>query len=320
MLTVVAAMAVLTASCSGPEPLAATLTESVEFESVSLPGRLWDPFMPPITDGRPVTITGVLTVPPTDAPVPAVIIAHGCGGVGAVERSWAAELADAGIATLVVDSFAARGISSLCGGTETVNVLSPVIDVYRAADAIDDHPYVDASRLAVLGFSFGGRAAIWSGLTRFREAYDGRAFSGHLAFYPSTCYIELADEDLGDSPVRIFHGTADDWTPIDQCEAMAERMVASGSDVLIHAYPGARHGFDNATLGWAAEQPIPFVVSPRNCRFVEQGGAIIDTDTGGVAGVGSTCVERGVIIGFDADARAAAATDLLADLAQMFAP
>jgi dienelactone hydrolase len=319
LVPVVVVLLLAVSGCTGLEPLTETTTEVIAYESVDLPGRLWDPFMPPVDDAPPVTVEGRLTVPPTEEPVPAVIITHGCSGVD-WNNGWVRDLLEAGFATFVIDSFGGRGVTEICSGRETLNVLSPVVDVYRAADLLDDHPYVDSSRLAVLGNSFGGRSAIWSGFTRFQQAYDGRAFAGHLAFYPSTCFIELVDEDLGGAPLRLFHGTADDWTPIDQCEAMVERLTADGSDAVIHAYDGAAHAFDSAALAWAPSHFHPDGVSPADCTFVEQDGAIIDTDTGTVAGVGSTCVRRGVTYAYDADARAAAAADLLADLAEMFAP
>ncbi len=312
-----AAAALMLSACAGLEPLTETRSETIEFESVDLPGRLWDPFMPALIDGDPVTVSGLLRVPATETPVPGVIITHGCGGVGGAELSWAADLEAHGIATFVVDSFRTRGISNICTGQETINVASPVVDVYRAADVLDDHPYVDGSRLAVMGFSFGGRAAIWSGFTRFQDAYQGRQFAGHLAFYPSTCYIELADEEMGEAPLRIFHGTADDWTPIDQCQDMIQRLASEGVDAALHAYPDAGHSFDNAGLAWAVNHFSLNGLSPRNCSFVEIDGVIVDRDTGGLPSVDSRCVERGVSYSYDPVAREAAATDLIDDLDAM---
>ncbi|MDX1467750.1 MAG: dienelactone hydrolase family protein [Acidimicrobiia bacterium] len=297
------------------EPLA----ETIEYESVSFPGRLWDPFLPDISEGEPVTIAGHLTVPATDRPVPAVVIAHGCGGLGGAEWGWVDVLAEAGVAAFLVDSFGARGITNICGGTETINVASPIVDVYRAAEALDAHPYVDGSRLAVMGFSFGGRTAIWAEFARFQEAYEGHPFVGYIAFYPSTCFIELEDEgEVVGGPLRIFHGTADDYTPIDQCHRMVDRMSALGVDAEINEYPGAPHSFDNVMLGWSPIHMSLWALSPRGCEFMEQEGAIIDPETGQAAGVGSTCVERGVTYGYDEEAREQAEDDLLELLGRLF--
>lgn len=293
------------------------MTERIVIESVDLPGRLWDPFMPALETGVSVEIDGTLTIPATADSVPAVIITHGCGGVGGAERGWAADLIDMGYASLIVDSFGGRGISTICFGRETVNVASILVDVYRAVDALRQHPYVDESRIAIMGLSFGGRTALWTSLGRFQEMYDGSPFAAHVAFYPSTCFIELQDDHLvAGGPIRIFHGTDDDWTPIDQCREYVARLRANAVDAALFEYQGALHSFDDLSSG--VTQGHLDAPSPRNCRFVEQDGEILDPETGAVAGVGSPCVEIGVTYGFDSGARATAHRDLGDFLAEAF--
>lgn len=302
-------MLLLLTACA-PEPLVETTRETIEIESVDLPGALWDPFMPPLSDGDPVVIEARLTLPPTETPVPLVVVTHGCGGVGEGEIGWVSFLERNGLATLLVDSFGGRGIGSICAGGETVNVGSILVDVFRAVDAVADNPYVDDSRIAILGLSFGGRTALWTAMTRFQDLYDGQAFQAHAAFYPSTCYIQLeGEEEVSQGPIRIFHGTADDWTPIDQCQAYIGRLSDAGVDAALLAYEGAHHGFDRA---WPQEGAVSLpALSPRECTFVEEDGEIIDTDTGRVAGTGSVCVRLGVHVGYDESARDAARADLL---------
>lgn len=309
-------VALTVVACSSLDPLEEQRVEALEIDSVDFPGRLWEPFLPPLSDGEAVLVGGRLTIPPTDDPVPAVIITHGCGGPGGAERGWVDDLVDAGYAVLLLDSFGGRGISTICFGRETLNVASMVVDVYRAAARLSQHEYIDGSRLAVMGFSLGGRTALWSALDRFQDRYDGQPLQAHIAFYPSTCFIQLENEhEVSGGPIRVFHGTADDWTPIGQCREYVERVSAAGVDAALFAYEGALHSFDNETLdsGIVGRLEAP---SPRNCEFFEIDGQIIDPDIEDVAGVDSPCVELGVTYGHDPGAHRAARADLLDVLAE----
>jgi dienelactone hydrolase len=102
-----------------------------------------------------------------------------------------------------------------------------------------------------MGFSFGGRTALWASHPRFQQRYGSgpSRFAAHLAFYPTSCHIRLADEDrVGDAPIRIFHGAADEVTIISRCREYVAKLRNAGRDVGLFEYAGARHWFDNADL------------------------------------------------------------------------
>jgi hypothetical protein len=63
-------LAIALSACSSFEPLDETLTERVDLETTDLPGRLWEPFLPPLDQGSPVTIEALLTVPLLRRPCP----------------------------------------------------------------------------------------------------------------------------------------------------------------------------------------------------------------------------------------------------------
>lgn len=303
-----------------PEPRAEAVRETVRFETLTFPGHIWDPFMPPVSEATPSSITATLSLPPSGSAVPAVVITHGCGGVGGGATGWGRDLVELGYATLVVDSFSGRGIGEVCSGQERINIASVLFDVYRALDLAAADTRIDNSKISLLGLSFGGRTALWANQTRVRELYGSEnEFAAHLSFYPASCYIRLTDEaEVGDAPMRIFHGTADDWLPIEPCRAYVDRMQAAGRDVEMFEYEGALHAFDDVSQG-----PTPALLlsplSPRNCAFEERDGRIIDPDTGKVAGVGSPCVESGVTAGYDAASAAQAKSDVMSFLEEALA-
>ncbi len=283
---------------------------TISFQSLTFPGHLWTPLMPALAEGRPATVSGVLTLPPGTARVPAVILTHGCAGITGAETNWATTLNGLGMATFVVDSFGGRNIPEVCTGRYSVNIASVMTDVYRALNLLATHPGIDPSRIAIMGLSFGGRTALWVSQTRFQERYGQGPLrvAAYLAFYPASCYIRLADEDrISGGPIRIFHGAADDWIPVGPCREYVGRLRRAGKDAALLEYAGAHHSFDNPrspTRTW------PDALSPRNCAFAEQDGTIVDPVTGRVAGIDAPCMSRGVSLDYNPEAHRQADRDV----------
>jgi hypothetical protein len=90
--------------------LMATAVGTIAFASAGTLTRTPTRLIP----GGPVALSGALRFPAGPGPFRAVVLAHGCGGVGNVERGWAAPLNDAGYATFVIDSFTSRGFTEVC--------------------------------------------------------------------------------------------------------------------------------------------------------------------------------------------------------------
>jgi len=318
-LTLLAAF--LLSGCAAAPPLT-TLAQgnagNIPFSSVTFPGSLWEPLTPPLSAGTPVVINGTLALPPGTGHVPAVVLTHGCSGVTLAETGWADQLNKIGIGTLVLDGFTPRGIQEICTGRFTVNTASLIVDTYRARDLLATHPRIDPSRIALMGFSFGGRTAVWASLTRFQQLYGAapQPFAATLVFYPTSCYLTMADEEQVSGPIRILHGDADDWTPVVPCRQYVERMRRAGRDVALFEYSGAHHGFDNPQL--RAMVSWPEAISPRNCAFVERDGKIVDPATGRVAGLGSSCFSKGIHVGYNAEAHRRAVQDVRTFLAAVF--
>src|SRR5215470_456641 len=91
----------------------------------------------PVTLPQAATLNGELFTPNGAGPHPAVILHHGCNGVGQNVQSWALWLQGQGYAALVLDSFSARGIQSLCGYPQPLMGDVRAHDVYAAAARLD---------------------------------------------------------------------------------------------------------------------------------------------------------------------------------------
>ncbi len=125
------------------------------------------------------------------------------------------------------------------------------------------------------------------------------------------------EEEVGDRPIRVFHGAADDWTPVAPCREYVARVRRAGKDIALIEYPGARHSFDNPAL--SASQLWEQALNPTPCAWAERpDGRIIERGTGREADLDSPCFSRGATLGYDPRAHRQAIQDVKAFLSAVF--
>ena len=123
-------------------------------------------------NGRSTTLAAELRIPTTGTgKLPAVILVHGSGGLQTYHVRWADELNSIGVAAVLLDSFAGRGITSTVNDQSQLDTLAMMIDAYQALGMLAQHSQIDANRIAVMGFSKGAVAAVYSSAERFRKMY-----------------------------------------------------------------------------------------------------------------------------------------------------
>jgi uncharacterized protein len=239
--------------------------------------------------GTMLTIQGKLSVP--DDPghwqhgpghhgrrkLPAVLILHGSAGVDSRGDFYETALNEAGIATLQIDMWQARGYSA--PGQRPAAIYLTYPDAFSALRFLSQQPNIDASRIGVLGFSWGGLVSMGAAERLYSSTYgDGLTFKAHVAHYP-VCYawnnaalfakLGLTPAQFGvqwinltGAPVLIEVGTKDAYDNSAQpCRALAASVNPSnGGVVRVNAYPGATHGWDRLM--------VPIVV---NDVFADQG-------------------------------------------------
>ena len=181
-----------------------------------------------------------LFVPRGTGPFPAMVLLHGCDGVGPHYRVWASQLAEWGYLTLLVDSFRPRGVTTVCNHGMTIPPQLQAQDAFNAAEYLRSRPDVRAERIGVIGFSHGGWAvlkAVLAGLVRPPQTHP---FLAAVAFYPG---CEASPSAL-ETDTLILIGEADDWTPMERCTRWRDVVQPNGHRVLLKSYSRALHGFD----------------------------------------------------------------------------
>jgi dienelactone hydrolase len=245
--------------------------------------------------GKPVTLAGELRLPrPGKDRLPAVVLIHGSGGVGGNVLDWEQYLNALGVATFVVDSFTGRGIVNTLFDQSQLGQTAMIFDAYRALEVLAGHPRVDPTRIALMGFSGGGCAALYASLKRFQRMHGpvGQQFAAYIAFYPPCNTVFRDDEDVADKPIRIFHGRADDYVPVAPCRAYVARLQAKGKDVQLTEYAGAGHVFDGR--GFKKPLKLEKAQTSRKCERAEnENGLIVNVKTKQPFTWADPCVEYG---------------------------
>jgi len=247
-------LVMVAALCLGSSAGAQIVKPAPTVASVTFPGE------------KPLELSGRLFRPAGEGPFPAVVLLHGCGGVmltsTAMDRA-ANPLLDSGYVVLIVDSFGPRHVDSVCGdpmlvcvngqplGTRSPTARERADDAFAAQRFLSSLPFVDSSRIGLLGWSHGGIAALrtWE---RNVATTGTPPFAAIAAYYPC-CAVEGAggDQDAASArvPLAIFIGTNDDWCPVTFCQSLAVREAALGRDLSLAVYPGATHNFDGLGKG-----------------------------------------------------------------------
>jgi dienelactone hydrolase len=262
---------------------------------------------------------------------PAVVIVHTLAGYrDANEGYTVAELRKSGFATLTYDSFAARGTTGAAMSGSPSYLPAGVADAYAALQRLVSEAKIDADRIAVLGFSYGGEVAHLTAFELLRSALNpgqGR-FAAHVAFYPGGNFGVIAERGAyTGSPVLMLLGAKDDNLPVAKIESYLAYARAAGNAAPIETviYPDAYHAWTVPSL--ATARLYSEYVSTKNCPLVLLGanrpvflinGQTSPFDSSSFA----ACVAEapGYTMGFNAAVRAQSITDAVGFLQRNLRP
>ena len=141
-----------------------------------------------------------------------------------------------------------------------------VVDLLGAMDAVQKLPFVDATRLGIGGWSYGGILTNYTIAqdTRFKAAISGAGSSNQITMYGSDMYITQYEQEIGPpwksqerwikisypffhadrikTPTLFVVGEKDFNVPLAGSEQMYQALRSLGVDTQLVIYPNQFHG------------------------------------------------------------------------------
>ncbi|MCP4037375.1 MAG: dienelactone hydrolase [bacterium] len=289
----------------------------------------------------PTTGLGTLFLPEGGASelVPGMIVLHGSGGISpGREMEYGQLLADHGIAAFVLDYYLPRGVTDETDymmRVLSVTEFDAISDAYAALQLLGTHPRVDAERIGVVGYSYGGMAARFAMDERIRRALapDHPGFAAYVDYY-GPCFQRLGTRETNGAPLLTLRGTEDASNDLEACTKRESELRAIGNAVEAHVYQGAGHAWEVTN----PRQMIPDapyvegceVVYDENGRSSVNGEPIVDVpiETSRVDRIlvrvasgdqMKACLKSGYVIGRDDETKALTDKALLSFLDSAFA-
>jgi dienelactone hydrolase len=173
---------------------------------------------------------------------PGILVVHEWWGLNDYARRRARMLAELGYTALAVDMY---GDGKQATHPEDAGKFSSELmknfDVAKARfmaamEFLKQRPMVDPSRIAAIGYCFGGGVV----LNMARQGIDLR---GVASFHGSLTAVRPSQPGQVKAKVLVLHGSDDKFIPIEQIEGFKQEMKSTGADFRFISYPGALHSF-----------------------------------------------------------------------------
>lgn len=207
----------------------------------------------------------VWTLPEGTGPHPVAILLSGCDGPRPNLDYLANVLVSSGWASVIIDSHSPRGLDDhqlwrlVCSG-QILNGAERASDVAVTLDAIRARVDLDPARVALVGLSHGGWAAldflalsvadkVPPLLTAWPEGLGDpvhEGLSAALLFYPycGPAAVGSRGNLPRELPYLFLLVDGDIITNEQRCLELAGELRADGAEVSVHTFTGVTHGFD----------------------------------------------------------------------------
>lgn len=175
---------------------------------------------------------------------PLVLIAHAWAGRSGFEVEKAKKLAALGCAGFAMDLFG-KGVLG-ASTAENQGLIAPFLAdrammqsrLLNIAKVAKEQPEVDSSKVAAIGFCFGGLCVL-------DIARTGADLKGVVSFHG----LFMPPGNTGGKKIKAkvlaLHGWDDPMATPDQVTALGKELTDAGADWQLHAYGGTMHAFTN---------------------------------------------------------------------------
>ena len=175
---------------------------------------------------------------------PAVLINHTWVGRDDFVAEKAKKLAELGYVGFAVDMYGKGVLGS--GAEENAKLMQPFMDdrqilqkrMNAAFYAVKLMPWVDDSKIAAIGFCFGG-------LCSLDLARTGADLKGVVSFHGLLAAPGNTQGNAIKAKILALHGHDYPMVPVEQVLAFEQEMTKAGADWQLHTFGNTMHAFTN---------------------------------------------------------------------------
>ena len=191
---------------------------------------------------------------------PGVLVVPEWWGLNDYARRRAGMLAELGYTALAVDMYGEGKVvttpdeAGKLSSEAMKNFDASKARFMAALDFLKGQPTVDPSRIAAIGYCFGGGVVL-------NMARQGVGLKGVASFHGGLAAVKPAQPGSVRAKILVLNGGADKFITPEQIEAFKQEMKGAGADFQFISYPGALHSFTNpeaTELGKKFNMPIAY--------------------------------------------------------------
>jgi dienelactone hydrolase len=178
------------------------------------------------------------------APRPGILVVHEWWGLNEYAKMRATKLAELGFVAFAADFYGeGKSTTHSADAMAWSGEIRKNIDAWQkrgeaGLDVLRKRPEVDPSRLAAIGYCFGGA-------TVMQMAYAGSDLKAVVSFHGSLPLPSDGKFEAVKPSVLICHGQDDTFVPTEKVIEFQQKLSAAKVDMVFVSYAAAKHSFTN---------------------------------------------------------------------------